>query len=68
MAFRKQSLGCCNQISPRQIHRRSQLEQRSEGRHVLTALDLAYVTALDPSEVGKCLLGDSASRSGGTNG
>jgi hypothetical protein len=68
MPFREQRLGCCNQISPREVHRRGQLEQRRQGRHVLATLDLSDMTALDSCEVRESLLGDSASRSGGTNG
>ncbi len=68
MTFRKQSLGCCNQISSRQIHRCGQLEHRRERRHVLATLDLADMAALNAGEVGEGFLGDSPSRSGGTNG
>lgn len=68
MTFRDQSLSCCNQIGSRHVHRRGQLEHRCKGRHVLAAFNLADVTPLDSGEVCKRLLGDSPSRSGGTDG
>jgi hypothetical protein len=66
--LRQQTLRCCNQIGSGQIHRPGQLDYCCKGRHVLATLDLADVIALDSSEVCKRLLGDSPSRSGGTDG
>jgi hypothetical protein len=68
VTFREQRLSSCNQIGSRHVHRRGQLEHRCKGRHVLATLNLANVTALDSGEVCKGLLGDSLSRSRGTNG